>query len=106
MEELLTSYAELIRTISRVMNKNNELFVKSDFERLERAKAILASHVTIDVTQIPKQSINENEWIEFEGNENIFGDYSLLNCLCKFDNGMICRYRDHHPIAILTHFKL
>jgi len=60
MEELLTSYAELIRTLSRVMNKNNELFIKSDFERLERAKAILSSHVKIDESQIPKPSTDGN----------------------------------------------
>lgn len=56
MEELLTSYAELIRSMSRVMNTNKSLFIKDDFERLEKAKSILRSHVSIDESQIPKPS--------------------------------------------------
>jgi hypothetical protein len=56
MEELLISYAELIRSMSRVMNTNKSLFIKADFERLEKAKSILSSHVSIDESQIPKPS--------------------------------------------------
>jgi len=48
---------------------------------------------------------NVKGWIEFEGNENLFNILAKLNCLCKFDDGTICKYNDKHPIAILTHFK-
>jgi len=27
------------------------------------------------------------------------------DCLVKFDNGVICRYREEHPLVCLTHFK-
>lgn len=41
MEELIESYGELIRTLSRLANNNKELLLKSDIERLEKAKTIL-----------------------------------------------------------------
>lgn len=41
MEELIESYSELIRTLSRLANNNKELLLKSDIERLEKAKTIL-----------------------------------------------------------------
>jgi hypothetical protein len=45
-------------------------------------------------------------WLDYESNKRLFGEYSRANCLCKFDDGTICRYDDEHPIAVLTHFKL
>jgi len=41
MEELIENYGELIRTLSRLQNTNKELLLKSDIERLEKAKTIL-----------------------------------------------------------------
>ena len=49
---------------------------------------------------------DKSNWIEFVGNEDLFGKATLDNCLCKFDNGMEVRYNDFHPMAILTHFKI
>lgn len=42
MEELIESYSELIRTLSRLANNYKELLLKSDIKRLEKAKTILS----------------------------------------------------------------
>ena len=44
MEELIESYSELIRTLSRLANNNKELLLKSDIKRLEKAKTILSKY--------------------------------------------------------------
>ena len=49
---------------------------------------------------------DEPEWLLFEGNENLFEEAANSNCLCKFDDGTVCRYNDKHPFAVLTYFKV
>jgi len=48
---------------------------------------------------------NKSNWIEFVGNEDLFGEATLSNCMCRFDDGTECHYNDNHPMAILTHFQ-
>lgn len=50
--------------------------------------------------------IGKSDWFEFNENKDTFRQFAIRNCLCKFDNGYVCRYYDRHPRAILTHFKL
>lgn len=46
------------------------------------------------------------EWLPFnEENSLSFSEAANKNCLCKFDDGTVCRYEDDHPFAVLTHFK-
>lgn len=54
MEEILTILSEMIRSLSRISNKNPELVNKTDLERLENAKQILRSNTAIDENKILK----------------------------------------------------
>lgn len=56
MEEIMTSLAELVRTVNRVNNKNPEVFSKMDLNRLKSAKRLLRKHSTIDEVKILKQT--------------------------------------------------
>jgi len=53
-----------------------------------------------------KASINITGWIEFNSNKELFNVEAKKNCLCKFEDGTVCRYNDEHPEEIMTHFKL
>lgn len=48
---------------------------------------------------------SEVKWIPISGNEELFNEVAKSNPYMKFDDGTVCRYDDHHPIAIATHFK-
>lgn len=54
MDEILTSLSEMIRSLSRISNKNPELVNEIDLKRLENAKLILSSNTMIDENEIPK----------------------------------------------------
>ena len=55
MDEILTSLSEMIRSLSRISNKNPESVNETDLKRLENAKRILSSNTIIDEKEIPKQ---------------------------------------------------
>jgi hypothetical protein len=47
----------------------------------------------------------KSEWIEFNSNKDLFNIAAKNNCECLFDDGSIVRFKDKHPMAVLTHFK-
>ena len=57
-----------------------------------------------------KISINTTQrisgWIEFESNKKLFNEEAKKNCWCKFEDGTVIRYKQEHPMEIMTHFKL
>ena len=55
MDQILTSLSEMIRSLSRISNKNPESINEIDLKRLEDAKRILSLNVNIDENKIPKQ---------------------------------------------------
>ncbi len=46
------------------------------------------------------------DWLPFMENKKLFKNAWKDNYMLKFDDGTECRYRDEHPFAIMTHFKI
>lgn len=55
-EEILASLSDLIRTLSRMSNKNPESLTAVDLLRLDVAKEVLGRNSNIDTKDIPKPS--------------------------------------------------
>jgi regulatory protein YycH of two-component signal transduction system YycFG len=54
MDEILTSLSEMIRSLSRISNKNPESVSEIDLKRLENAKQVLSKNTSINENEIPK----------------------------------------------------
>lgn len=54
MDEILTSLSEMIRSLSRISNKNPESVNEIDLKRLENAKQVLRSNTIINENETPK----------------------------------------------------
>ena len=59
MDKILTSLSEMIRSLSRISNKNPEVVLTVDLARLENAQIILKKNTSIKENEIPTPQ-NEN----------------------------------------------
>jgi hypothetical protein len=76
---------------------------------LIKAGALIAAEIdrVLNEAEIPIENLPDvHGWISFEGNERLFKKAAKRNCICMFDNGVVCKFNDPHPHAILTHFIL
>lgn len=55
-DEILNSLSELIRSLSRIINKYPECAIDADKSRLDKAKAILGKNSNIQPNEIPNPS--------------------------------------------------
>ena len=94
-------------------SEEQELYgmLRSKFNPKEMKR--LAILMIIDAEKYHQEKLNNNivlgdvsGWLLFKDNTHLFGEAHDMNYWCKFEDGTECRYRDEHPFAKMTHFKI